>query len=81
MDLFDPKPELNRLHGQPLPESKLENVKFAFLKKESATLMGSPRKYTRCGECGMELSDLSDETQATLDEYGVDRRTISRGES
>ncbi len=58
MDLFDPKPELNRLHGQPLPESKLENVKFAFLKKESATLMGTPRKFSRYGECGMELSDL-----------------------
>lgn len=58
MDLFDPKPELNRLHGQPLPQSKLENVKFAFLKKESATLMGTPRKFSRFGQCGMELSDL-----------------------
>jgi hypothetical protein len=58
MDLFDPKPELNRLHGQPLPESKLENVNFAFLKKESARLMGSPRKFFRYGQCGMELSDL-----------------------
>lgn len=58
MDLFDPKPELNRLHGQPLPKSKLENVKFAFLKKESATLMGTPRTFSKYGECGMELSDL-----------------------
>jgi hypothetical protein len=58
MDLFDPKPELNRLHGQPLPESKLANIKFAFLKKESAKLMGTPRVFSRYGECGMELSDL-----------------------
>jgi hypothetical protein len=58
MDLFDPKPELNRLHGQPLPESMLANVRFAFLKKESAKLMGTPRKFSRHGQCGMELSDL-----------------------
>lgn len=58
MDLFDPKPELNRLHGQPLPTSKLENVRFAFLQKDTATLMGSPRTFSRYGECGMEMSDL-----------------------
>lgn len=58
MDLFDPKPELNRLDGQPLPESMLSNVRFAFLQKESARLMGTPRTFTRYGECGMELSDL-----------------------
>jgi hypothetical protein len=58
MDLFDPKPELNTLDGQPLPESFTENVRFAFIQKESATVMGSPRVFRRRGECGMELSDL-----------------------
>ena len=58
MDLFDPKPELNRLHGEPLPASQVADVSFAFLKKESARLMGSPRTFTRYGQCGMELSDL-----------------------
>src|SRR5687767_13209352 len=43
MDLFDPKPKLNELDGQPLPESLTRNVRFAFIKKESAVLMGSPR--------------------------------------
>jgi len=58
MDLFDPKPELNRLDGQPLPPSLLDSVKFAFLQKESARLMGTPRTFARHGQCGMELSDL-----------------------
>src|SRR5690606_12679230 len=58
IDLFDPKPKLNELHGQPLPESMLKNVRFAFIKKETAVLMGSNRTYKRHGECGMELSDL-----------------------
>ncbi|MEA3212113.1 MAG: hypothetical protein QOE70_5170 [Chthoniobacter sp.] len=58
LDLFDPKPKLNELNGQPLPESLLKNVRFAFIKKETARLMGSPRKFQKHGQCGMEFSDL-----------------------
>ncbi len=58
MDLFDPKPELNRLDGELLPESLVKNVQFAFLQKETARLMGTPRTFTRHGECGMDFSDL-----------------------
>ena len=57
LDLFDPKPKLAGLTGQQLPPSLLENVRFAFIKKD-ATLRASPRKFERYGECGMELSDL-----------------------
>ncbi len=57
IDLFDPKPKLRELHGQPLPDSLLKNVRFAFIKKESAVLAGSAREFTRHGQCGMELSD------------------------
>src|SRR5688500_10293514 len=31
MDLFDPKPKLNELHGERLPDSMLKNVRFAFI--------------------------------------------------
>jgi hypothetical protein len=58
LDLFDPKPKLNELHGKPLPESILKNVRFAFIKKESATLLGSKRTFTRHGESGMEFSEF-----------------------
>ena len=58
MDLFDPKPKLNELHGQKLPESLTQKVRFAFIQKEGARVLGSPRKFSRHGQCGMELSDL-----------------------
>ncbi len=58
MDLYDPKEALNRLDGEPLPESLLENVQFAFLQKESARIMGTPRTFRKHGECGMDFSDL-----------------------
>src|SRR5262245_50063713 len=40
MDLFDPKPKLNELDGQKLPESLTREVRFAFIQKESAVVMG-----------------------------------------
>ena len=58
MDLFDPKPKLNELHGQKLPDSLVKEVRFAFIQKESAVIMGSPRKFSRHGQCGMPFSDL-----------------------
>jgi hypothetical protein len=58
IDLFDPKPKLNALHGQPLPESMTEKVRFAFLQKATARLLGSPRTFTRHGGCGMDFSDF-----------------------
>jgi hypothetical protein len=58
LDLFDPKPKLNELHGQKLPDSMTEKVRFAFIQKEGARLMGSPRVFRKHGQCGMELSDF-----------------------
>jgi hypothetical protein len=59
LDLFDPKPRLLELDGQPLPESIYKGVRFAFLKPETAVLMGAKqRTWKKYGECGMELSDL-----------------------
>ena len=58
MDLFDPKPKLNELDGQPLPESMAEDVQFAFLQKETARIKGTPRTFRKYGECGMDFSEL-----------------------
>lgn len=58
LDLFDDKPVLKERHGEPLPESMLKNVRFAFIKKDKALLQGSPFKYQKHGESGMELSEL-----------------------
>ena len=73
MDLFDPKPKLNELHGQKLPDSLLEKVRFAFIQKEGARIMGSPRTFTRYGQCGMELSDLLPHIGSCADEIALIR--------
>ncbi len=73
IDLFDPKPKLNELHGQPLPDSLTKNVRFAFIKKETALVMGSPRKFARHGQCGMELSDYVPHLATCADDISLVR--------
>jgi hypothetical protein len=58
IDLFDPKPKLNELNGKPLPDEMTKNVRFAFIKKETATLMGCNRTFAKYGESGMVFSDF-----------------------
>jgi len=68
IDLWDPKPTLNKLHGKPLPESLTKEVRFAFIKKETARLQGSNRKFSKHGESGMEFSDLTPHLAECADE-------------
>jgi len=73
MDLFDEKPKLRELDGQPMPESVLKEIKFAFIQKQSAQLMGSPRTFRRYGECGMALSDLLPHLSTCVDDIALVR--------
>ena len=58
IDLFDPKPMLNKHHGEPIPEAIAKDAKFAFVQKESARLQGSPFQFQAYGNSGIELSEL-----------------------
>jgi len=68
IDMFDPKPKLNELNGQKLPDSFTDKVRFAFIQKETAVLMGSPRKFQRYGQSGMEISDYLPHTASCADD-------------
>ncbi len=57
LELFEPKPELNKLNGQKVPESFTQGKRFAFIKGD-AKLLGSVRKFAKYGQCGMDLSEL-----------------------
>jgi len=56
LDLFDHKPELTRLEGQPLPPSVLKGQRFAFIRPDAGVL-GPRFKFARHGQCGMEISE------------------------
>jgi len=61
LDLFDRKPDLNRLHGQPIPESFVKGKRFAFMNtfsKERPKLLASPRRFSQNGQSGAWISEL-----------------------
>ena len=56
LDLFDPKPELTRRHGERAPDHLLAELNDPVV-KASPTLFASPRKFRPQGQSGIELSD------------------------
>lgn len=58
LDLFERKPQLDKYHGQTLPQEVVKDLRFAFLNPKTATLLASPRRFSQHGDCGMEFSDL-----------------------
>ena len=67
MDLFDPKPGLQRWHGQALPPSMTKELKLAFI-KPTAKVLASPRSFSRCGQSGTEISDYLPNLQRAADD-------------
>src|SRR3954469_11371724 len=72
VDLFDPKPELAKLHGKPIPESFREGVRLGQT-NYAAPVMQSPFRFRRHGRCGMELSELLPEIGRCADDIALVR--------
>ncbi|HEV3118858.1 MAG TPA: DUF1501 domain-containing protein, partial [Gemmataceae bacterium] len=51
VDLFDPKSELKKRHGQPIPDLDKDPL---FKVRNPGPLLGSSRKFIRCGRSGVE---------------------------
>ena len=67
LDLFDPKPELQKWHGKPLPGSLTKDLQLAFV-KPNAAVMASPRQFTPGGKSGTMFSDLLPQTATCADD-------------
>jgi hypothetical protein len=72
VDLFDPKPRLADLHGQPLPfeKPKLERTK-------TGNLLASPWKFARHGQSGLEVSELLPKIAGCADDLCVIRSMVA----
>ena len=69
LDLFDYKPMLNQLNGQPIPQSYLEGKRFAFMdSSHRINLLGSRRSFQQYGQSGAWVSDLLPHTAKIVDE-------------
>jgi hypothetical protein len=67
LELFEDKPKLRELNGQPPPPSLMKGKRFAFL-KGNETLMGTRRKFAQYGQTGTTLSELLPHHRKIVDE-------------
>lgn len=67
LDLFDPKPMLNKHDGEPCPEELIKGERFAFIKGRPK-LLGSPHTFTKCGQSGIEMGNYLPHIQKIADE-------------
>lgn len=66
-ELFDYKPELEKLHGKACPESLLEGKKFAFI-RGIPKMLGPQAKFKQRGQSGAWVSNLMPHLATVADE-------------
>ncbi len=72
LDLFDYKPELAKLDGQPIPPSVIKDQRYAFIERTAKIL--SPRyKFAKHGQSGAELSEMLPHLATIVDDIAIIR--------
>ncbi len=70
MDLFDPKPALDKHHGEAYFDKIAGEVEFA---KDAGALMRSPFKFARQGQCGAWVSEVMPHLAGVVDDLAFIR--------
>jgi len=72
LEMFDYKPKLAELNGQPIPESYIAGKRFAFMDSSHKTnLLGPKQKFQQYGQSGAWISDLLPHTGSIADELCI----------
>lgn len=72
LDMFDYKPTLNKLDGEPCPDEFTKGERFAFI-KGTPRLLGTPHTFKRAGQSGAEVSNLLPHTAKIVDDIAIIR--------
>jgi hypothetical protein len=73
LETFDPKPALNRIHGQPFPASLTAGQQLAQLQGAPLLARGSSFGFSRCGRSGQMICDLFPHLQTIADDICIIR--------
>ncbi len=73
LETFDYKPELARLHGQPMPESITAGQPIAQLQGQKLVCQGPLLKFRRWGESGQEITEIFPAIGSVADEIAIVR--------
>jgi hypothetical protein len=74
LELFDYKPTLNRLDGEPIPDSYLRDRRFAFMStftNQVPKLLGGRRRFSRHGQSGSYVSELLPHIGSIADDIAI----------
>jgi len=72
LELFDYKPKLVELNGQPIPQSYIEGKRFAFMGTSNGfKLLGTRREFQQRGQSGTWMSDMLPYMQGVVDDISV----------
>ncbi len=72
VDLFDPKPKIDELHGKPIPDS-MTKVKFAFTDPKKSVMMRSPYRFEKHGKSGLTISEMLPHIASCADDLAIIR--------
>ncbi|MEZ5391374.1 MAG: DUF1501 domain-containing protein [Bryobacterales bacterium] len=72
LELWDPKPELQKYDGKDCPQHLLEGKRFAFI-KGTPKLLGTPYKFQKYGQAGTDVSELLPHFSTVVDDVAVIR--------
>ena len=72
LDLFDYKPTLIKHSGRLMPEQLWKGLRLAFIRKRPR-LLGTAFKFRRCGNSGLEMSELLPNLGGVADDISVVR--------
>lgn len=70
LDLFDYKPRLAELEGQPIPPSVIDGQRYAFIQPDAA-ILGPQFKFQKHGSAGVEVSELLPWFSKIVDEVSI----------
>jgi hypothetical protein len=74
LELFDYKPKLQQLNGQPIPDSFIQGKRFAFMDtftKEHPKCLGTMRKFARHGQSGAYVSECLPHMASVVDDLAI----------
>lgn len=75
IDTFDPKPELNKRHWEPLPDS-IKNRLQRTQRNRAGSIFASPFEFRKHGQSGQDISDLFPHVARHADDLCVIRSMV-----
>src|SRR4029434_3278401 len=77
LELYDPKPQLVKMHGQPMPESFTKGQPIAQLQGQALKCFGPQNGFKTCGHFGTQIREILPHIGAVADDICIVRSMVT----